>query len=192
MKSVCVFCGSRSGSKNIYGTLAEELGSKLVENNIQLIYGGGKVGLMGEIADAVLRKNGKATGVIPEFLFHKEVAHKGLTELLIVGSMHERKLKMSELSDGFIAMPGGFRTLEELAEIITWNQLQLINKPVGILNVSGYFDHLLKFFDNGVDDGFIDKYFRDNIIDDTDPSNLLDKMKSGYTDKPQKENLSKS
>lgn len=173
MKSVCVFCGSSTGSNEVYTHLAKQLANAIVENNLELIYGGGKVGLMGIIADEVIQQNGKVTGVIPDFLYQREVAHEGLDKLIIVESMHERKQKMSLLADGFIAMPGGFGTLEELAEIITWNQLDLVKKPVGILNSGNFYDSLLSYFDLMVSEGFVNVNFRNNIISSGDPTELV-------------------
>ena len=132
MKNICVFCGSSSGDNPAFANAAEVLGRQLAKNNIQLIYGGGKVGLMGIIADSVLGSEGKVVGIIPDFLMKKEVGHMGLTEIHVVESMHVRKQKMAGLADAFIAMPGGYGTLEELSEILTWVQLELIKKPVGV------------------------------------------------------------
>ena len=146
MKSIVVFCASTSGRVPVYQEVAQKVGNFLAEQRITLVYGGGKVGLMGVVADAVLSAGGQAIGVIPQFLVDKEVAHAGLTELIITQSMHERKLRMSELAEGVIALPGGFGTLEELVEMLTWSQLALHRKPVGILNVNGYYDHLQQFF----------------------------------------------
>ncbi|MDO1444989.1 TIGR00730 family Rossman fold protein [Rhodocytophaga aerolata] len=155
MKSVCVFCGSSMGNSPLYAGAAYELGRLLAENNIRLIYGGAKVGLMGKVADGVLKQGGKVTGVLPTFLAGKEIAHASLTELILVESMHERKMKMSELADGFIALPGGMGTMEELCEILTWSQLGLHGKPAGVLNVNGYYDFLLQLFQKMVEEGFL-------------------------------------
>jgi uncharacterized protein (TIGR00730 family) len=152
MKRVCVFCGSSSGSRPEYRTAAEELGTEVVRRKIGLVYGGGNVGLMGVIADAVLKAGGEVMGVIPENLMAKEVGHNGLTKLHVVRSMHERKALMADLSDAFIALPGGFGTLEEFCEIVTWSQLGLHTKPCGILNVQGYYSPLLAMFDHAVKD----------------------------------------
>ncbi|MGK7391771.1 MAG: TIGR00730 family Rossman fold protein [Candidatus Cyclobacteriaceae bacterium M2_1C_046] len=176
MKSICVFCGSSTGNNEIYSQQAKKLGIAIAKANLELIYGGGKVGLMGIVADEVLRQNGKVTGVIPDFLYKKEVAHEGLSNLIIVESMHERKLKMSTLADSFIAMPGGFGTLEELAEIITWNQLNLVNKPVGILNVGKFYNSLLDYFDTMVEEGFVNVNFRKTIISEGDPAKLINSL----------------
>lgn len=183
MISICVFCGSRQGVSPLYSKLAEKLGHEIAGNKLTLIYGGGKVGLMGEIADAVLSKGGEVVGVIPEFLYHREVAHEGLTKLIVVESMHERKLKMSALADGFIALPGGYGTLEELAEIITWNQLDLVKKPVGILNVNNFYNHLLQYFDHMVNEGFVDQQFRQSVFTEEDVERLLKKMRDFSVDR---------
>ncbi|MEZ4886791.1 MAG: TIGR00730 family Rossman fold protein [Chitinophagales bacterium] len=157
MKSICVFCGSNAGTKPEYIEAAKQFGYLLVENNIRLIFGGGNVGLMGIIADAVLEKGGEAIGVIPHFLMDKEVGHTGLTEMKLVKTMHQRKELMADLSDAFITMPGGIGTMEEFFEIFTWGQLGLHPKPFGILNVGGYYDHLLAFFENMVQERFLSK-----------------------------------
>ncbi len=155
MKRVTIFCGSSSGSESIFADQAKALGEKLAQQKIQIIYGGAKVGLMGAVADVALAHGGKVTGVIPNFLRSKEIAHEGLTELLIVESMHERKIKMHELSDGIIALPGGFGTLEELFEMLTWAQLGLHKKPIGLLNVNGFYDSLNLLLQNMVIKGFL-------------------------------------
>ncbi|MBT7951003.1 MAG: TIGR00730 family Rossman fold protein, partial [Gammaproteobacteria bacterium] len=150
MKKVCVFCGSSSGKRAEYAEAAIDLGRELVRQNIGLVYGGGDVGLMGIIADTVMSEGGEVTGVIPQFLAQKEVAHKDLTELRIVDSMHERKALMSELSDGFIALPGGIGTFEELIEVLTWQQLGVQAKPCAVLNTCAYFEHMLEQLDHAV------------------------------------------
>ena len=155
LKSICVFCGSNDGTDPEFAENAVELGKYLAENGIRLVYGGGRVGLMGRIADAVLENGGEVTGIIPYSLAEKEVAHQSLTALHVVDSMHERKAMMENLSDGFIAMPGGFGTFEELCEMITWAQLGLHGKPCGILNVKGYYDGLLEMFDNAMQKAFV-------------------------------------
>ncbi|MGD0471481.1 MAG: TIGR00730 family Rossman fold protein [Terriglobales bacterium] len=155
MKRICVFCGSSQGSRPEYRVAAEELGAELVRRKIGLVYGGGNVGLMGVLADAVLRAGGKAVGVIPEHLMEREVGHKGLTKLHVVRSMHERKALMADLSDAFVALPGGFGTLEEFCEVVTWAQLGLHAKPCGILNVLGYYSPLLEMFDHAVQERFL-------------------------------------
>jgi uncharacterized protein (TIGR00730 family) len=155
MKSICVFCGSSLGNTPVYAEAAFGLGKLMAENNIRLIYGGAKVGLMGTVADGVLQHGGEVTGVLPVFLSAKEIAHAGLSELILVDSMHERKMKMSELADGFIALPGGMGTMEELCEILTWSQLGLHRKPAAVLNIDGYYDFLLSLFSHMVTEGFL-------------------------------------
>jgi uncharacterized protein (TIGR00730 family) len=155
MKRICVFCGSSSGSRPEYRGAGEELGAELVRRNIGLVYGGGNVGLMGVLADAVLKAGGEVIGVIPENLMAKEAGHSGLTKLHVVCSMHERKALMADLSDAFIALPGGFGTLEEFCEIVTWSQLGLHTKPCGVLNVQGYYSPLLAMFDHAVKERFL-------------------------------------
>ena len=164
MKRICVYCGSGIGADSAYENSACNLGKVIADNNIELVYGGASVGLMGTIAKSVVENNGKVIGVIPKFLVGKEVAFTELTDLRVVESMHERKILMTELSDGFIALPGGFGTLEEIFEIITWAQLGFHNKPCGLLNIKGYYDHLLKFLDHTVDQYFIEKEQRNMII----------------------------
>lgn len=153
--NICVFCGSSPGYNSIYATAAKELGSLLAIGNHTLIYGGGNVGLMGIVADAVLEKQGQVIGVIPKFLMDKEVGHLGLTSLEIVTSMHERKKRMADLSDAFIAIPGGWGTLEEIAEILTWKQLGLLTQPVALLNINGFFNPLIQQMKSMVDEGFL-------------------------------------
>jgi uncharacterized protein (TIGR00730 family) len=155
MKRICVFCGSSSGSRPEYRAAAEELGAELVRRNIGLVYGGGNVGLMGMLSDSVLKAGGEAVGVIPENLMAREVGHNGLTKLHVVYSMHQRKALMADLSDAFIALPGGFGTLEEFCEIVTWSQLGLHAKPCGIINVHGYYSPLLAMFDHAVQERFL-------------------------------------
>jgi hypothetical protein len=155
MRRICVFCGSSSGNRPEYRAAAEELGAELVRRNIGLVYGGGNVGLMGVLADTVLNAGGEAVGVIPENLMAREVGHTGLTKLHVVRSMHERKALMADLSDAFIAMPGGFGTLDEFCEVVTWSQLGLHAKPCGILNVLGFYTPLLAMFDHAVQERFL-------------------------------------
>ncbi len=180
MKRITVFCGSSDGSKPIFKEQAIRLGQYLCQQNIELIYGGAKIGLMGAVADQVLKNQGKVTGVIPKFLLKKEVVHDQLTELIVVESMHERKQKMFERCDGFIALPGGFGTLEELFEILTWAQLGRHKKPIGILNTDGYYDDLLQFLTSTVKHKFV----RDNNLElfcvDQNIVDLLDAM-NNYT-----------
>jgi len=154
------------------------LGKLLATQHIGLVYGGGSVGLMGTIADAVLENGGEVVGVLPRFMDEKELGHKGLTEMILVDSMHQRKLKMAELADGFVAMPGGLGTLEELSEILTWVQLQLVKKPVGIFNVDNYYEHLIALLDNMVSNALLRKENRDAILVESDPVRLLDGLKN--------------
>jgi uncharacterized protein (TIGR00730 family) len=179
MKRVCVNCGSNPGFNGIYAETARKLGNALVDHNLELIYGGAEVGLMGEVANAVLQAGGAAIGVIPRFLADR-VSHRGLTELHIVGTMHERKQMMAELSDAFIALPGGFGTLEEITEILTWAQLGFHKKPCGLLNVAGYYDSFLSFLDHAVAEGFMKQEHRDMLLVSDDPATLLERFRS-YT-----------
>ena len=174
MKRVCVFCGSSNGARRAYPDAAKSLGRALARRSIGLVYGGGNIGLMGAIADIVIESGGEVIGVIPDALVGRELAHREVSELLVVRSMHERKAKMAELSDAFIAMPGGFGTFEEFCEIITWAQLGLHRKPCGILNVEGYYDPLLTLFDQAVAEGFVYPENRRLVIQETDPDRLLD------------------
>ncbi|MFZ0912031.1 MAG: TIGR00730 family Rossman fold protein [Candidatus Korobacteraceae bacterium] len=176
-RRLCVFCGSYTGRRRAYRAAAERLGLLLVERGIELVYGGGNIGLMGVLADTILARGGRAIGVIPESLMAKEVGHTGLTELRIVNSMHERKAVMSDLSDGFIALPGGFGTLEEFCEVVTWSQLGLQSKPCGLLNVENYYAPLLELFDHAVREGFLREENRGLVLDDEDPARLLEKLK---------------
>lgn len=178
MNRITVFCGSSFGNKKEYETQAFLLGQLLSENNIDLVYGGAKVGLMGAVADGVLNKKGKVIGVLPDFLMKKEIAHDDLTELIIVKSMHERKTKMNELCDGIIALPGGFGTLEEFFEMLTWAQLGLHKKPIGILNIDGFYDLLLEFILKMVNEGFLKEINQQMIIVSTDAQDLLNKMEN--------------
>ncbi len=155
MPRICVYCGSSMGSRAIYSEAAKELADVLVRHDFELVYGGADKGIMGVIANAVLELGGKVHGVIPKILCEKELAHQNLTELHVVASMHARKTMMAALSDGFIAMPGGYGTLEEIIEIITWGQLQFHDKPCGLLNVDGYFDHLLEYLDRATAERFL-------------------------------------
>jgi uncharacterized protein (TIGR00730 family) len=155
--NICVFCGSSTGSNTIYAEAARDLGRLISKTNSTLVYGGGNIGLMGILADEVLKTSGKVIGVIPDFLVQREVGHRGLTQLEIVSSMHERKKRMADLSDAFIAMPGGWGTLDELAEILTWKQLSLIQTQVGLLNINSFFDPLLVQMNKMADEGFLHK-----------------------------------
>ncbi len=177
MRSITVFCGSNSGFRGEYAEAARQLGALFVREGIGLVYGGGKVGLMGIIADQVMNLGGRVTGIIPESLEKKEVGHRDVTELLVVGSMHERKALMAERADGFIAMPGGIGTFEEFFEILTWAQLGFHQKPCAILNISGYYDGLLALCDQAVNEGFLRREHRRLILEDSDPERLLAKMR---------------
>jgi len=177
MKSICVYCASNFGKNEAFARAANEVGQLLAQREITLVYGGGSVGLMGVVADAVIDNGGKAIGVLPRFMDQKELGHDGLTEMVLVDSMHQRKLKMAELAEGFIALPGGLGTLEELAEILTWVQLQLVNKPVGLLNVDGYYHHLIKMLETMVENALLRKENKDNLLISDDASGLLDEMK---------------
>jgi hypothetical protein len=173
MKRICVFCGSSFGVRPEYADSARALGRALVARNIALVFGGGHVGLMGVLADAVLGAGGQAIGVIPRALADKELAHRSLTQLHVVGSMHQRKAMMADLSDGFLALPGGLGTLEEFLEIVTWAQLGLHSKPCGVLNVRGFFNPLLAFLDRVVEEQFLDPEYRSMILIDEEPDGLL-------------------
>lgn len=178
MRSLCVFCGSRMGNPPVYEQAAQVTGELIARRGWKLIYGGGSVGLMGVLANGVLSEGGEVVGVIPEFLATREVLHTGLSELKIVESMHERKRLMAESSDAFVALPGGYGTFEELFEVITWSQLKLHNKPIGILNTAGYFTQLLEFLDRGIADGFIREQEREHLIVDDDPGRLLERLEA--------------
>lgn len=177
MKRICVFCGSNPGANPIYLETAGKVGQFLAENKIELVYGGGRVGLMGKVADAVMKSGGRVTGIIPEQLATREVAHAGLTELLVVNSMHERKALMAELSDGFIALPGGFGTFEEFCEIVTWAQLGIHQKPCALLNISGFYDALISLIDHSTAQDFIRPAHRSLVLVGDDIETLYQKMK---------------
>ena len=178
MKNITVFCGSNSGFRADYAEAAQNLARLFVQNDIRLVYGGGNVGLMGIIADEVMRAGGEVVGIIPDSLDQKEVGHRGITELRVVESMHERKAQMADLADGFIAMPGGIGTFEEFFEILTWAQLGFHEKPCAILNIAGYYDGLLALCDNAVNEGFLRPAHRQLILEDSDPEILLEKMRN--------------
>jgi len=186
-KKVCVFTGSRRGSRPEYAEAVTALGGELVARGYGLVYGGGNVGLMTVIADTVLGLAGHVTGVIPSSLVSKEVAHRGLTELLVVQSMHERKALMAELSDGFVAMPGGIGTMEEFFEVWSWAQLGLHEKPCGLLNVSGYYDPLIEFLDRAVAADFIKPKHRALMIVEEQPGRLLDRFEQAWLKRSPKE-----
>ncbi|MDO9257700.1 MAG: TIGR00730 family Rossman fold protein [Bacteroidales bacterium] len=176
IKSICIFCGSSAGSREEYSIKARDLGHLFIEKNISLVYGGSNVGLMRVIADTMLEAGGKVIGVMPHNLINREVAHKGLTEFHVVETMAERKEVMDKLSDAFISMPGGVGTLDELFEVMSWNQLELITKPVALYNVLGYYDQLLAFLDHSVDQRFVKAEHRINLISESDENVLLEKI----------------
>lgn len=176
LKTLCVFCGSSAGARPVYTDAAREMGEALVARDITLVFGGGRVGLMGEIARTVLAGGGRVVGVIPRALMRKEIAYEDLTELHVVDSMHERKAMMAERSDGFIAMPGGYGTFEEFCEVLTWSQLGFHHKPVALLNVAGYYDGLLALFDHAVAEAFVRPLHRSMVIAGSDPLALLDRL----------------
>ena len=173
MKRICVFCGSSSGKNPIYTQQARLLGKALVESGLELVYGGASIGLMGEIANSVIEAGGVVTGVITQGLLKREIANPEIQDLRIVETMHQRKALMESLSDGFIAMPGGFGTLDELCEIVTWFQLGIHKKPFALLNAAGYFDPFVQFIDRGVGEGFILESHRVRLKVETDPARIL-------------------
>lgn len=176
MKRICVYCGSSPGNNPAYAEAGRALGALLVERGLGLVYGGAAVGIMGAIANEVLARGGEAIGVIPEALAVKEVSHASLTEQHVVASMHERKAMMAELSDGFVALPGGWGTIEEIFEILTWAQLGFHDKPCGLLNVAGYYDGLFSFLEHAVTEGFVRPVYRDILILEDRPGELLDRF----------------
>ncbi|MES2898768.1 MAG: TIGR00730 family Rossman fold protein [Pseudomonadota bacterium] len=179
MKALAVYCGANPGLSPVYAEAARALGRAMVAHNIGLVYGGGNVGLMGTIADEVLRLGGEVSGVIPRQLVERELAHAGLTRLFVVKDMHERKAMMAELSDGFIAMPGGMGTLEELFEMLTWLQLDIHRKPVGVLNVGGFYDLLVGFMEHAHDQGFIRPQHAGLMMVESEPEALLRRLMGG-------------
>jgi uncharacterized protein (TIGR00730 family) len=176
MRRICVFCGSAPGIDPVYAAAAGELGAELAARGIELVTGGGRVGLMGVVADAALAAGGGVTGVIPRSLQEREIGHTGLTDLRVVGSLHERKQLMHDLSDAFVALPGGFGTLDELAEAITWAQLGIHAKPIGLLDVGGYFEGLLTFVDRAVADGFVTPEHGSILTVARTPVDLIDRL----------------
>jgi uncharacterized protein (TIGR00730 family) len=176
MQRICVFCGSNPGANPQYTAAAQRIGAILAHRQLTLVYGGGNVGLMGVVANAVLDAGGEVIGVIPQALADLEVAHTGLPDLRIVGSMHERKALMADLSDGFIALPGGIGTLEEFCEVLTWAQLGMHVKPCGLINVEGYFDHLITFLDHAVRERFFRAEHRAMVLLEEDPDTLLNRF----------------
>jgi hypothetical protein len=173
MRSVCVFCGSNSGAKPLYAEAASGFGRAVAERGLRLVYGGARVGLMGAVADAALAAGGEVVGIMPTALVEREIAHAGLSELHEVGSMHERKALMADLSDGFVALPGGAGTLEELFEVWTWGQLGHHRKPVGLINAGGFFDALIAFLDHQEGERFMRREHRDMLIVEREPEPLL-------------------
>ena len=178
MKRITVFCGSSKGNEDNYMSQARRLGQILAKQSIELVYGGASVGLMGAVADGVLTEGGKVIGVLPRFLKAKEIAHEGLTELILVESMHARKTKMNELCDGVIALPGGFGTLEEFFEMLTWAQLGLHKKPIGVLNIDGFYDSLITLVQTMVDKGFLKEMHQEMLLISDNIDDLLDKMRN--------------
>jgi uncharacterized protein (TIGR00730 family) len=176
MQRICIFCGSSPGGDPAYVDAAQDMGREIVARNLTLVYGGGHVGLMGAVADAVLEAGGSVIGVIPHALAVREVAHQRLTRLHVVGSMHERKAMMADLSDAFVALPGGFGTYEEFFEAVTWTQLGVHKKPCGLLNVAGFYDPLVQFLNNAVTEQFVRPQHRSTIIVDTHPGRLIDQL----------------
>ena len=180
MRRICVYCGSSSGGSEVYADAARDLAKVLLQYDYELVYGGASKGTMGILADEMLQHGGKVHGVIPQFLVDKEIAHSGLTELHVVESMHERKSMMALLADGFVALPGGFGTLEELIEILTWGQLQFHAKPCGLINVRGYFDQLLAYLDHAKAEGFLRQENRDMLLCADDAVALINQFQN-YT-----------
>jgi uncharacterized protein (TIGR00730 family) len=182
MQSLCVFCGSRFGNRNEHRVAAEAVARSIAARGWRLVYGGGNVGLMGALADAALNAGGEVVGVIPRSLQDREVAHAGLTQLHVVETMHERKALMADLSDGFIALPGGVGTLEELFEVVTWRQLRIHTKPCGLLNSGGYFDSLLEFLSRSVDEDFLRRTHLDEVLVESDVETLLTRVEAATRD----------
>ncbi len=176
MQTICVYCGSSSGVSDVYQRAAFALGKTMAERNIDLVYGGANIGVMGAIANSVLKHGGHVTGVIPQALMIKEVAHHGLTQLEVVADMHERKARMAELADGFITLPGGLGTLEELFEMLTWSQLGFHQKPIGLLNIDSYYSQLLAFIDHSIEQGFVKTDHRKLFCVASDPASLIHSM----------------
>jgi len=176
MRRICVFCGSNAGARSEYAEAARALATVLAERKLGIVYGGGNVGLMGVLADAALARGGEVIGVIPQKLVDKEVAHRGVTKLLVVETMHERKALMNDLSDAFLALPGGFGTLDEFFEVLTWAQLGFHGKPCALLNVAGYYDRMLAMLDHAVAEGLLRPAHRELVIADTDPSRMLQRL----------------
>jgi uncharacterized protein (TIGR00730 family) len=178
LRAICVYCASSTGTNQAVIDAAGQLGRLLADQGVELVYGGGAVGLMGLIADTVMDGGGRVTGVIPSSLMPREVAHRGITELVEVDSMYTRKAEMMARADGFIAMPGGFGTLEELTEVLTWAQLGIHDKPIGLLNPDGFYDHLLALLDRCIADQVLREQNRSLLVEDADPGRLLDKLRA--------------
>jgi uncharacterized protein (TIGR00730 family) len=181
---ICVFTGSRYGARSVYAQVARRLGQAVVERQYGLVYGGGNVGLMSVIADTVLALKGHVTGVIPDALVTRELAHRGLSELRVVSSMHERKAVMADLSDGFIAMPGGIGTMEEFFEVLSWAQLSIHNKPCALLNAGGYYQPLIAFLDHAVNEDFLKAKHRALLLVENEPERLLDRLEIFFSTHP--------
>jgi uncharacterized protein (TIGR00730 family) len=192
MKSVVVYCGANPGNKPVYTEVAHQLGKELAARNTKVIYGGGNLGLMGTIADGVLENGGSVTGIIPNFLAKLEVAHKTLSEIHFVETMHERKAKMVSMSDGVIALPGGYGTMDELFEILAWSQLKIFHGPVGLLNVNGFYDHLLVHLDKMVEEGFLRPENRALLLVADTADNLLEKMEAFLASREENKTLDTS
>jgi uncharacterized protein (TIGR00730 family) len=178
VQRACIFCGSSPGARPAYTEAVEDLGMLLVQNGITLVFGGATVGLMGRLADTVVSEGGEAIGVIPQALVDREIAHLGLTDLHVVDTMHERKQRMADLSDAFVALPGGLGTLDELFEIYTWAQLGMHRKPIGLMNVEGYFDGLVGFLEHAVAERFVREDHRDMLIVENEPAPMLERLES--------------
>jgi uncharacterized protein (TIGR00730 family) len=191
MKSIAVFCGSKEGFNEAFREAAYQLGAILAERNITIIYGGGRIGLMGAVAEGALQNGGKVIGVIPHFLQTKEIAHEGLTELVLTETMHERKVKMHELSDGVITLPGGWGTMDEMFEMLTWGQLGLHKKPIALLNVNGFFDSLKVLMNNMVQEGFLNECTNEILLSSESIDELLDMMQQ-YVAPPSEQFLNKA
>ena len=176
IKRLCVFCGTNTGARPEYSAAARQLGELLAEEGIELVYGGASVGIMGDLADAVQEGGGHVTGIIPQQLIQKEEAHRGIPDLIVVASMHQRKSQMADLSDGFVALPGGIGTLEGFFEMLTWGQLGIHAKPCGVLNIAGYFDSLTAFLDHAVKEGFLTEPHRQTIMVESTPKALLERL----------------
>ena len=183
LKSICIYCGSSTGTSKAYADAMRQLARDMINENIALVYGGGKVGLMGIVADEMIRLGGEVTGIIPKDLMEKELAHEELTRLYIVKDMHERKAMMADLSDGFIAAPGGIGTMEELFEISAWSQLGLHEKPIGIYNVNSYYDCLIELVSHFAKEGFVREKFSESLIIENDPGELLGRLRMAATQK---------